>query len=156
MKAYQGAFAGTAQPVPGRCAVDGWCVGVWYTEMGYQTRIDAAKKSLYIGLETDADVIPPDDAVVGPNPDSARVSQNSLAPDQATQIADSIRLAYCQPYVSAYFNLQLWDEPDLGRWQSAPMWVDRTPKASYATFKEVIGEVNSHSVDCRALAHRTG
>ncbi len=156
VKAYQDAFADTAQPVPGRCAVDGWCVGVWYSEIGYQTRINAAKKSLYIGVETDAEAIPPDDRIVGPNPESARVSQNSLAPDQATQIADSIRLAYCQRYVTGYFNLQLWDEADLGRWQSAPMWADRTPKASYATFKEVIGEVNSHSVDCRALSRRTG
>ena len=50
--------------------------------------------------------------------------------------------------------MQLWDEPDLGRWQSAPLWANRTPKASYATFKEVIAEVNSHSVDCRALRVR--
>jgi hypothetical protein len=156
VKAFREVFADTAQPVPGKCAIDGWCVRVWYTEMGYQTRIDATKKSLYTGVETDPDPIPPDDAIAGPNPESARVSQNSLAPDQATQIADSIRLAYCQPYVAAYFNLQLWDEPDLGRWQSAPLWVDRTPKQSYPTFKTVLAEVNSHSVDCRAVARRMG
>ena len=37
------------------------------------------------------------------------------APDQASQLATALRLAYCQPRVEAFFNFLLVDEPSLGR-----------------------------------------
>jgi hypothetical protein len=150
------AYEGTAQPLPGQC-VEGWCVGIWYTEMGIQTRIDRQKRALYSGRESDPRAVPDDAGAPGWNPEGAPVPDDSSAPDQATQITDARRLAYCLPYVDAFFNLQLWDEPDLGRWQSAPLWADRTPKDSYAAFQQAIAAVNADTIDCGAVkwAHRT-
>ena len=41
---------------------------------------------------------------------AAARAPDSPAPDQATQIRYAVRLAYCQPYVTAFFNFLLWDE----------------------------------------------
>jgi hypothetical protein len=140
-------FADTAQPVPGRC-VGEKCVPVWFLEAGYQTKPDAAKASLYTGLEVTPRPLP--DSVgeidLDPLPDS-----RSLAPDQATQIVAALRLAYCQPHVEAFFNFLLWDEQRLEGWQSAPFWFDRTPKGSYAAFRAAIREVDAGEVDCDGL-----
>jgi hypothetical protein len=140
------AYEGTAQPLPGQC-VEGRCVGIWFTEMGIQTRVDASKRSHYVGRESDKRAVPDDVGVAGWNPERSP-SAGSSAPDQATQITDALRHAYCLPHVDAFFNLQLWDEHDLARWQSAPLWADRTPKDSYAAFKAAIAEVNEDRVDC--------
>jgi hypothetical protein len=146
-QALSEAFAGTAQPVPGRC-VDEKCVPIWFLEAGYQTTPDAAKASLYTGLEVTPRPLP--DSVgeidLDPLPDS-----RSLAPDQATQIVAALRLAYCQPHVEAFFNFLLWDEQRLEGWQSAPFWFDRTPKGSYAAFRAAIREVDAEEVDCDRL-----
>jgi hypothetical protein len=141
------AFADTAQPVPGRCA-DGKCVPVWFLEAGYQTKPDAAKASLYTGLEVTPRPLP--DSIGEIDLDPLPNSQ-SLAPDQATQIVAALRLAYCQPHVEAFFNFLLWDEQRLEGWQSAPYWFDRTPKGSYAAFRAAIREVNDGEVDCGRL-----
>jgi hypothetical protein len=149
--ALKEAFAGTAQPLPGQCADTGWCVGIWYMEMGYQSLVDDAKRHLYTGRESDDGAVPDDAGAPGWDGEARPVSEASPAPDQSTQIIDSLRLAYCQPFVDAYFNLQLWDEHDLARWQSAPLWYDRTPKDSYGAFRQGIGEVNADAVDCGAV-----
>jgi hypothetical protein len=141
------AFADTAQPVPGRC-VEGKCVPIWWLEAGFQTMPDEDKASLYTGIEITPRPLPAasGDIDLDPLPDS-----DTLAPDQATQIVSAIRLAYCQPHVEAFFNFLLWDEQRLEGWQSAPFWFDRTPKGSYAAFREVIREVNEGDVECSSL-----
>jgi hypothetical protein len=148
LQALWDGFGGTAQPIPGHC-IAGKCVAIWYLEIGYQTIPDPDKASLYYGRETDPHPVP---AYAG-GETVAHPSTSSPAPDQATQIVDGIRLAYCQPYVEAYFifNLQLWDDADLGLWQSAVFWVDRTPKPSFPFAQQVIAEVNAHAVDCSDL-----
>ena len=143
-EAFATAFDGTAQPVPGRC-VDEKCVPVWWLEAGYQTKPDKDKASLYTGFEISPRPLPDStgDVVLDPLPDSS-----SLAPDQATQIVSALRLAYCQPHVEAFFNFLLWDEARLEGWQSAPHWVDRTPKGSYSAFRTAIREVTQGEVEC--------
>jgi hypothetical protein len=146
-RAFAEAFAGTAQPVPGRC-VEGKCVPVWWLEAGFQTKPDRNKESLYTGLEVTPRPLPDSsgELELDPLPDS-----KSLAPDQATQLVSAVRLAYCQPHVEAFFNFLLWDEQRLEGWQSAPLWVDRTPKGSYAAFRDVIREVTEGEIQCSGL-----
>ena len=136
------AFDGTSQVIPG---ADG--VGIWYMEGGSQTAIDAGKAGAYTGTENVAVI--PDDA--GDEPDAPPPPETSPAPDQSTQVRDSIRLAACQPYVGAYFNFLLFDEPRLAGWQSGAFWADLTPKDSLAGFKQAISEANAATVDCDAL-----
>jgi hypothetical protein len=146
-QALSEAFAGTAQPVPGRC-VEGKCVPVWFIEAGFQTVPDEDKTSLYEGVEVTPRSLPDSTGEVDlePLPDS-----RSLAPDQATQVVSALRLAYCQPHVEAFFNFLLWDEQRLEGWQSAPMWVDRTPKGSFDAFRETIRELSERDVECDEL-----
>jgi hypothetical protein len=136
------AFGGTAQPLPGQGAVT-----IWYVEQGFQTAIDPRKAHLYTGSETDRFTLPP-----WSNTDSSR---EGPAPDQATQVADAIRVAYCQPYVGAYFNFLLADEPSLAGWQSGILWADWSPKLSYSAFKRAVAEVNAGTVPCSAFS-KTG
>jgi hypothetical protein len=136
------AFDGTAQVIPG---ADG--VGIWYMEGGSQTAIDAGKAEAYTGTETVAVI--PDDA--GGEPDAPPPPETSPAPDQSTQVRDTIRLAACQPYVGAYFNFLLFDEPRLAGWQSGAFWADLTPKDSLPGFAQAISEANAATVDCEAL-----
>jgi hypothetical protein len=130
-------FGGTGQPVPGHCVGAGatpGCVSIWYLESGYQTVPDPAHQQLYTGRENDAQSVP--DVTTGGGE------------TQSTQLADGIELAYCQPYVGAYFNFLLVDEPDLTRWQSGVLWADGSRKASYSALQHAIGEVGSRSVNC--------
>jgi len=135
-------FLGTAQPVPGNG------LSIWYLEDGYQTTIDQAKLPFYSGYENWPHTIPD---YAGGEPDWPPPSADSPAPDQWTQIIDAVRLAYCQPYVGAYFNFLLWDESSLRGWQSGMLWADGTPKDSYPAFKKVIHEVDEGKVDCAHL-----
>jgi chitodextrinase len=132
------AFNGTAQPAPGT---------IWYLEAGFQTTIDPGKEVLYSGTENVAAL--PDFA--GGEPDSAAPSETSPAPDQATQVLDAIRLAYCQPNVTAFFNFLLADDPVLTGWQSGAYWTDLTPKDSLPAFRAAIAAVEGGGVDCDAL-----
>lgn len=138
-KALDDAFRGTGQPVPGEGRVR-----IWYLEQGFQTTIDREKKQLYTGRETDRFALPAWSSRAG--------SRVGLAPDQATQLVDAIRLAYCQPNVGAYFNFLLADEPDLRGWQSGLLWADWTPKPSYSAVMDVVHEVNAGATDCAALS----
>lgn len=135
-------FGGTAQPLPGQGVVS-----IWYLEQGFQTIVDPKKLHLYSGFETDRAALPPWSA--------SGSAREGPAPDQATQLADAIKVAYCQPHVGAYFNFLLADEPDLAGWQSGVLWTDWSPKLSYASFKRAVGEVNSRTVDCAAVS-KTG
>src|SRR5207247_437897 len=97
---------------------------------------DGARRSLYTGSENDA----------RPVADGA-----GSAVTQSTQLADAVRLAYCQPYVGAFFNFLLWDEPDLTRWQSGVLWVDGSAKASFEALRLVIDEVKNGRTDCARI-----
>src|SRR5262249_8673923 len=106
MNAYFDGFARTPQPMPGQ---DG--VTIWYLEDGFQTAVDSAKRQSYSGSENAPAVAPA---------------------AQASQIIGAISLAYCQPYVGAFLNFQLWDDQSLAGWQSGAYWADGTPKPSLA------------------------
>jgi hypothetical protein len=137
VQALRDAFGATAQPVPGSCVDAGSrCASVWYLEAGYQTIPDAAHQAVYTGRENDA----------RPVPDAGSAST------QSTQLTDGIQLAYCQPYVTGFFNFLLWDERDLARWQSGVLWADDTPKASYAALAHVIAQTRAGQIDCAAFA----
>ncbi|HEV8259909.1 MAG TPA: hypothetical protein VGQ19_04030, partial [Burkholderiales bacterium] len=73
------------------------------------------------------------------------------ADDQATQLADALRLAYCQPYVGAFFNFLLADERGLGGWQSGLLWANWQPKPSYRAFALAAADVKRGRVDCTAF-----
>ena len=147
IQALYDAFYGTAQPIPGQEIEDRLPGGptktfsVWYLEMGFQTIPDARVRASYVGTETDRGVL--EDRRSG-----ASSSGSVESPDLAMQISAAVRLAYCQPYVEAFFNFKLWDEQDLGRWQSGPLWADRTRKDSYWAFRRVIAEANAGGIDC--------
>ena len=139
MQALWDGFAGTPQPLPGEHGVT-----IWYLEIGFQTLIDPGQVTRYVGRENV-------EAIPALSYGLQGVANGEQAPDQATQFVDAIRLAYCQPYVGAVFNFLLKDERDLSRWQSAPIWVDWTPKGSYDALQRVIREVRTRSVDCSRI-----
>jgi hypothetical protein len=144
MRALSDGFAGTPQPLPGQCDGDR-CVSIWYLEAGYQTAADPGRADLYSGEETDPHPLPDlaqDPIEPYPPP------EDSSAPDQATQIVDGVRLAFCQPYVEGFFNFQLWDDSQLRGWQSAPLWADRTRKGSYPAFKQIFADAGAGTIEC--------
>jgi hypothetical protein len=128
------AFGGTRQPVPGQKDVR-----IWYLEDGFQTSV-AAKRVLYFSNETDH-------AVVAPLGTTTRL-------DQASQLTDAVRLAYCQSAVGGFFNFLLADESNLHGWQSGVFFSDWTPKPSYQALKSVIAEVDAGRVNCAKLRTR--
>jgi len=135
------AFDGTGQPIPGEEDVR-----LWYTESGVQTAVDAGKAG-YSGSENVLTL--PD--FVGGEPESPPPAETSDAPDQATQALDAIGLAACQPFVVAYFNFLLADEPVLSGWQSGALWADRSRKDSWPAFRQAITAATAGAVDCGAL-----
>jgi hypothetical protein len=142
MNALHEAFEGTAQPLPGQGP------SIWWLEVGYQTLIDDDKRHLYRPQENWRGPVPD---YIGGEPDYPPPPEGTPAPDQATQLIDSVRLSYCQPHVEAFFNFLLRDEPSLSRWQSGVLWVDGTKKGSYDGFKSAIAEVNEDRVDCSRM-----
>jgi hypothetical protein len=141
------AFAGTPQPIPGECSPLR-CVSIWYLEAGFQTQLNAEARTAHTGRETSEGTIP---EWAGGEPDAPPPGPDTDAPDQATQLVDAVRLAYCQPYVTAFHNFLLIDESRLEGWQSGILRADWTPKASLFTLAGVIAEVNADAVDCTAL-----
>jgi hypothetical protein len=140
LSAVHDAFAGTPQPLPENG------VPIWYLETGYQTLISPAKQSLYDGAENWPAPIP--DLATSPVP----LPPDGPAPDQATQLVDSVRMTYCQPYIAAIFNFHLVDEATLTGWQSGVLWADGSRKGSYDAYRSVIHDVNEGRVDCNAVA----
>jgi hypothetical protein len=133
--ALRDGFVSTRQPVPGSCAGDP-CPSIWYLEAGYQTVPDPATASLYTGRENDARPLP---------------AAETGTPTQGSQLRAAVRLAYCQPYVGAFFNFLLWDEPDLARWQSGVLAPDGTRKPSYDALRGVAGEVSGRAINCATV-----
>ena len=147
MQALWDGFNGTAQPLRGACSA-GRCPKIWYLEAGYQTLVDDAVRDLYRGSENEKHALPDVRAGAG---GSGEAGENTPAPDQATQVTDAIARAACQPHVEAFFNFLVWDEAALDGWQSAPLWVDRTPKDSYGAFERAIAQATAGSVNCGRL-----
>jgi len=119
--AIDGSFTGTAQPPP----------PIWYLEDGFQTAVDGVRRRLYAGSES---------------------ALRTLSPaTQALQLADALRLAYCQPRVTAFFNFLLVDEPTLPGWQSGLLWVNWRQKPSFAAYRAAIDEVHRGAVNCASV-----
>jgi hypothetical protein len=131
-------FAGTAQPVPGQG------LSIWYMEDGSQTRVGHGLAADYTGEETDRWAL---DA----HTRGRRTAADGRVVDQASQLADAVRLASCQPYAGAFFNFLLADEPDLGGWQSGLLWANWQPKPSYRAFAHAVADVKRGWVDCTAF-----
>lgn len=136
MRLFTEGFSGTGQPLPGQKGVS-----IWYMEQGFQTAVDPAKAAFYTGRETERFVLPALAAGIAD-------TRTGRAPDQATQLADALRLAYCQPGVGAIFNFLLADEALLGGWQSGVLWADWTPKPSYDAYRRAIADVRAGRVAC--------
>ena len=141
MQALGDGFHGTAQPVPGEQTTT-----IWYLAQGFQTAPDASKASLYSGTETDPAPVPAWSA------EETSDTGQGPALDQPMQLADAIKVAYCQPAVGAYFNFHLVDEKDLAGWQSGVFWADGTPKPAYQALRRTAAEVNARSIDCTSFS----
>jgi hypothetical protein len=128
-------FAGTAQPVPGSG------LPIWYMEDGFQTRVAPGLSRDYAGRESDQ-------WALDPLTHEGRTAAARRRADQATQLADALRLAYCQPYVGAFFNFLLADERGLSGWQSGLLWANWQPKPSYPTFAHAVADIRRGRVDC--------
>lgn len=96
---------------------------IWFLEQGFQTPSPGRP---YHGLETE------------PKPTA----------NQAGQLADALRLAFCQVDVRAFLNFQLVDERDLGGWQSGLLTADLEAKPSFEAYRSAIAEVRRGDVDC--------
>jgi hypothetical protein len=134
-------FQGTAQPLPGQRGAT-----IWYLTQGYQTAPDPGEAAAYRGTETDAAPLP------ALSPNEASDHGSGPGPDQPLQLSDAIRIAYCQPFVGAYFNFHLVDEPDLVGWQSGIYWADGTPKPAYQALRRIALQANARSIDCAGFA----
>jgi hypothetical protein len=120
--AYADAFRGTVQPLPGYGGV-----AVWWLETGYQSRPPEPKRSLYSGRE------------------NVRAAEPEA---QGTNLASAIRLAYCQPHVGAFFNFQLFDESNLGGWQSGILYADGSAKPAYGEVKKATTDIAAGALAC--------
>ena len=140
MQALHDAFSATPQPVPGEGDV-----AIWYLESGFQTTPSATPAARYTGVETEKHPLP--ELVADGDLDPA----TPRAPDHATQLRDAIELAYCQPHVGALFNFLLYDEQQLGRWQSGLFGVDGTPKASITAYRQAVAAASARKISCSKL-----
>ena len=135
MTTLTNAFRGTGQPLPSQASPT-----IWYLTQGYQTAPDPARAGSFTGSETDPSPLP------SWSPAEAADTGTGPGLDQPVQLADAIKVAYCQPSVGAYFNFHLFDERDLAGWQSGVLWPDGTPKAAYQALRRV-GRRGERSVD---------
>jgi len=99
---------------------------VWYLEDGFQTT--GGPSLLYSGSENER------------HP----VSES----DQATQLAAAVRLAYCQPGVTGFFNFELRDDPSLAGWQSGLLRPDWSAKPAFAAYQQAIAAAAAGTIDC--------
>ena len=118
LRAVDEPFAGTAQPP----------TPLWYLEDGFQTTVGSSRRAPYVGLETVSGVLP--------------------GWRHAEQLGAALRLAYCQPRVTAFFNFLLVDEPSLDRWQSGLLWADWRRKPAFAAYRAAIADVRAGTVAC--------
>jgi hypothetical protein len=129
-------FGGTAQTIPGAGLV------IWYMEDGFQTRVARGLSRDYAGRESDQWALDP------VTHEGRTAAARRRADDQATQLADALRLAYCQPYAGAFFNFLLADERGLSGWQSGLLWANWRPKPSYQVFAHAVADIRRGWVDC--------
>jgi hypothetical protein len=139
--ALNSGFQGSGQPLPGQ---DG--TSIWYLAQGYQTAPSSDKAGRYTGTENDPTPMP------ARSPSEGSDDRTGPGVDQPLQLADAIRIAYCQPFVGAFFNFHLVDEQDLAGWQSGVYWTDGSPKPAYQALRRTAGQVNSRTVDCAAFS----
>jgi hypothetical protein len=133
-------FQGTSQPVPGQNGT------IWYLAQGYQTAADPAHAGQYSGTENDPAPVP------AFSPSEGSDTDTGPGLDQPLQLEDAIKIAYCQPFVGAFFNFHLVDEKDLAGWQSGVYYPDGSPKPAYQALHRTAGEVNARSIDCGAFS----
>lgn len=112
------AFAGTGQPLS----------GIWYLETGYQTFVPAWLAPRYRGVENDPAAVD--------------------AATQARQLSAALKLAACQPLVKGFFNFELTDELDLGRWQSGLLYGDGERKPAFAAYAQTIAQLRAGTLAC--------
>ncbi len=124
MAVLTSAFGGTGQPLPGQHGVS-----IWYMEDGFQTKVVPSARRLYSGVETDRYAI--------------------SEAKQADQITAAIKLAYCQPYVGAFFNFELQDETSLAGWQSGLIRADWTAKPAFYAYRDALIAVVRHRIVCK-------
>lgn len=99
---------------------------VWYLEDGFQTV--PGLSLLYNGAESDR----------------RPVSET----EQATQLSAAVRLAYCQPGVTGFFNFELRDDPSLAGWQSGLLRPDWSAKPAFAAYQHAIAAAAAGTLDC--------
>lgn len=99
---------------------------VWYLEDGFQT--SGGPSLLYSGSENDR----------------RPVSETG----QAAQLAAAVRLAYCQPGVTGFFNFELRDDPSLDGWQSGLLRPDWSVKPAFAAYQQAIAAAVARTIDC--------
>ena len=98
---------------------------IWYLEDGFQS---SGGPPLYGGVETDR------------RPVSEEI--------QAAQLAAAVRLAYCQPGVTGFFNFELRDDASLAGWQSGLLRPDWSPKPAFAAYRRTIAAARAGALDC--------
>jgi len=103
----------------------GFVPPIWYLEDGFQS---GGGPPLYSGVETDR----------------RPVTEEA----QATQLTAAVRLAYCQPGVTGFFNFELRDDASLAGWQSGLLRPDWSPKPAFAAYLQVIADARTGELDC--------
>jgi hypothetical protein len=111
------AFDGTAQR--------GSTLPIVYDEYGVQSKIPASKRRLYFNL-------------------SAPAGRDAVAEArQAAYYREALKIAYCQPTVTAFLIFHVSDEPDLDRWQSGLFYADDTPKSSFGPVRATVARAHN-------------
>ena len=119
---------------------------IWYLAQGYQTAPDPGRTG-FTGTETDPNPVP------SWSPQEAADQGAGPGVDQAVQLEDAIRVAYCQPAVGAYFNFHLYDERDLAGWQSGVFWPDGAAEGRLPGPRRTSPLRSTHdSIDCAAFS----
>ena len=112
------AFDGTAQK--------GNDLPILYGEIGVETAIPAAKRSLY----TDAEI-----------------TATTTEQEQAAAYRRTLELAVCQPHVEGVLFFHLRDEPSLTGWQSGVRYADGSPKLSLPPVREAVEDAEKGALD---------
>jgi hypothetical protein len=116
------AFDGTAQP--------GGDLPIAYTEFGVQSEIPPEKQSAYENVDSALGVDAVDEET------------------QAEYYREALELASCQETVIGFLIFHLYDEPDLGRWQSGMYYADWTPKSSLDAIREAAIAAREGKLEC--------
>jgi hypothetical protein len=112
------AFDGTAQK--------GSDLPILYGEIGVETEIPAAKRSLYSGAE---------------------ITPTATDQEQAAAYRRTLELVGCQANVEGVLFFHLRDEPSLTGWQSGVRYADGSPKRSLTPVDRAIDEAKQGAFD---------